>query len=250
MTTETETEIVEGELVDTDSHGSMTLFGTDNPQVALARQAEIARLLVDVVRDRKLIKRIAGNEYLLAPAWAVLAGMTGLVPYTSWVRSLEDGTGYIARVEVRRVADGTVLSAAEQICTRSESKWARADEHALVGMAQTRAQNRALRGPLMQIVELAGYQSTPAEEMPVGEPKPSTSPAAPVEAKPDQLAEIGRLLARLTELRPGTDWKERAREITGGPPRLMTVTVANVLIGRLRESVEAAEQFDGSAPAA
>jgi hypothetical protein len=246
MTTTDEPEIIEMVPLDPPA-GGMTLFGTDNPQVALARQAEIARLLVDVVRDRKLVKRIGGSEYLLAPAWAVLAGMTGLAPYTVWTRPLDDGTGYIARVEARRVSDGAALSAAEQVCAKSESKWARAEEHALLGMAQTRAQNRALRGPLMQIVELAGYQSTPAEEMPdepPAEPNKSASPVAPVEAKPEQLAEIKRLIKQLAEIRPGTDWKQKARDITGGPPELMTVTIAAMLVGKLTEALEAAKEFD------
>jgi hypothetical protein len=143
-----------------------TLFGTSDPTLAVERMSEMAKILVDVVRERRLVMRISGKEYLLAPGWAVLAGMTGLSPYTAWTRPLEDGTGYIARVEVRRVVDGTVISAAEQVCSRSEAKWAKADDHALMGMAQTRASSRALRGPLAQIVELAGYAGTPYEEMP------------------------------------------------------------------------------------
>jgi hypothetical protein len=246
MTT-TDAEIIDGELVAVDHPaGAMTLFGTDNPQLALARQAEIARLLVDVVRDRKLVKRIGSREYLLAPAWAVLAGMTGLAPYTVWTRRLDDGTGYLARVEARRISDGVALSAAEQVCTRSEPRWARAQEHELIGMCQTRAQNRALKGPLMQIVELAGYQSTPAEEMPdepSAEPKP-TPKVAPVQASKEQKSQIVTLIKRLSQLRPGTDWKQKARDITGGPPEVMTITIADMLIGKLTEALEAAEEFD------
>jgi hypothetical protein len=85
-----------------------------------------------------------------------------------------------------------------------------------------------------------------AEEMPADEPadsKPRTSKVAPVEAKPEQITEIIGLITRLTELRPETDWKARARQITGGPPEMMTITIANMLIGKLEESVKAAEEF-------
>jgi hypothetical protein len=194
------------------------------------------------------VKKIGGSEYLLAPAWAVLAGMTGLAPYTAWVRELEGGNGFLARVEVRRIADGTVISAAEQLCTRSESKWARAEDHALLGMAQTRASSRALRGPLAQIVELAGYQGTPFEEMPqdvVREPDPG-NPAGPAdaprsplpaEAAPttEQRARLRELVAELGELDPDTDWPARCRELVGVPGDMLTRGAAMGLIPRLEE---------------
>jgi hypothetical protein len=97
---------------------------------------------------------------------------------------------------------------------------------------------------LTPVAERAGWQPAAAEEIPAEEPPPSTAKAAPVEAKQEQVDEIRRLIARLAELRPDTDWKKRGREITGGPPELMTVTIANVLIERLRQTIEAAEGFD------
>jgi hypothetical protein len=236
MTT-SDTEIVTGELVPADPAPTnpITLFGTSDPRVALERMAEIARLLVGVVRDRNLVKKIAGNEYLLAPGWAVLAGMTGLTPYTVWVNPLEDGTGYSARVEVRRVSDGAIVSAAEQVCTRAESKWVRADDHALVGMAQTRATSRALRGPLMQIVELAGYQGTPAEEMPTEAVtvEPDRDPGAiPAQHRPtkEQQARIFELLTKLEETAPDVDWKQKARELARMPYELLTKTTVTAVI--------------------
>jgi hypothetical protein len=237
-------EVVSGELVraEPEPAGALTLWATDDPEVALARMSELSRLLVGVVRHRGLVSKISGNDYLRAPAWTVLAGLAGLAPGTAWVRPLEDGRGYMARVEVRRVADGVVLGGAEQVCTR-EGRWSRAADHELVGMCQTRAASRALRMLLEPIVELSGYQSTPAEEMPAPE-ESNQSPIHPVEATTEQRAEVQRLLTRLNKLRPEADWKRRCREITGGPTKLMTVTVANMLIGKLEQSVQAAERFD------
>jgi hypothetical protein len=213
----------------------------------------MARLLVNVVRERKLVKRISGNEYLLAPGWAVLAGMTGLAPYTAWTRPLEDGTGYLARVEVRRIADGAVIAAAEQICTRSEAKWANADDHALLGMAQTRASSRALRGPLMQIVELAGYKGTPAEEMPVVDaypqkPRPSER-SLPDEVKPtaEQKKEINALLRTLAQLDPGTDWPAPCVDIIGMTGKEMTQGYADILIRKLQQHLDEVNAPDPNA---
>ena len=242
-------EVVEGELLPAvyeDTPVPSTLFGTSDPTLALEKMALMARLLVDVVRDRKLVMKISGNEYLLAPGWAVLAGMTGLSPYTVWVKPLEDGTGYTARVEVRRVADGAVISAAEQVCTKSERKWSHAEEHALMGMAQTRASSRALKGPLQQIVELAGYKGTPAEEM-VEEPKaPERDTAAvtpgkiPDKVKPtkEQGVRVRELIAELTKTTPDVDWKQRAQDIAGQPWDMFTGAMAAIVIAKLEAELE------------
>jgi hypothetical protein len=240
-----ETEIVEGELVPYEQQpGPITLFNTSDPRVALERMSDLAKVLVDLVRSQKLAVRIRGGEHLRVEAWRALGGMIGIYPITAWSRPNESGDGYLVRVEARTRA-GEIVGASEAECTRAEQLWSTRDAHAVRAMAETRATSRALRGPLGQIVVLAGYNPTAAEEMPTDEPppKPQTSPVAPVGAEPEQVAEIIRLIGRLTELRPGTDWKARAREITGGPPELMTVSIANVLIRQLQGSVEAAEQF-------
>src|SRR5262249_25070782 len=106
-------------------------------------------------------------------------------------------------------------------------------------------QSRALRMLLAPIVELSEYPSTPAEEMPEERRSASStsSPVAPVQATAEQRDEVKRLVAHLTGLRPDTDWQARCREITGGPAKLMTVTIANVLIDKLGQHIEAAEQF-------
>jgi hypothetical protein len=117
-------------------------------------------------------------------------------------------------------------------------------------MAQTRAQNRSLRASLMQIVELAGYQSTPAEEMPDDSPPPepeaTTSKVAPVAPSKAQWAEIRRLIGRLAELRPATDWRARAEELAGVPARMLTGSMATGLTEKLAASLEAVEEFDAA----
>jgi hypothetical protein len=80
---------------------------------------------------------------------------------------------------------GQVVGAAEAECLRSERTWKGRDDYALRSMAQTRAVSKALRGPLGFVVTLAGYEATPAEEMPaegfsqpdrVEGPKPLAAP--------------------------------------------------------------------------
>lgn len=238
-------EIVEGELlpdVIDNTPAPLTLFGTSEPRVALERMSDLAKVLVDVVRDRKLAVRISGREHLTAAAWTTLGGMVGIVPVVEWTRPLPDGAGWEARVEARTL-DGRVVGAAESMCSRSESTWSRRDEYALRSMAQTRAIGRALRAPLGQIVVLAGYEPAGADEIPV---EPDTAGPArkrgpiPDAIKPteEQMAELNRLLSALAAAQPEVDWKARAREIAGVPSDMLTRTTTEQLLYKLRDELE------------
>jgi hypothetical protein len=172
---------IRGELVNLESEvetvpaAPLTLFGTSDPCLALERMSDLARVLVDVVRDRKLFARIGGREHRTAEAWTTLGGMLGVVPVVVWTRPNETGDGYLARVEARTL-DGRVVGAAESECTRAEANWEKRDAFALRSMAQTRAIGRALRAPLGQIVVLAGYEPAGAEELPVPTRRPQLRP--------------------------------------------------------------------------
>ena len=169
------------------SHGALTDFGTgpvmtsvelepaapalvpaSSPQATLARQVETADALTQVIQDRELFANIQGKRYLTVDAWLLLASLVGVS--TCVVETEPTENGYRAAVEARRVTDGLVVGRAEAICTRDERMWAKRDEYALLGMAQTRATSRALRGCLGAIVSLAGFQTVGAEEMPAGSP--------------------------------------------------------------------------------
>jgi hypothetical protein len=239
-----------GELVRYEPTGPITLFGTSDPRIALKRMSEIAKALIDVVRSQKLAVRISGREHLTVEAWRTLGGMLGVVSICEWSRALEDGTGWEARV-VARTLNGRIVGAAESMCTRAESTWAKRDEYALRGMAETRATSRALRGPLGQIVVLAGYEPAGAEEIPSepderpGEPvKPKTAPVQPM---PDQKAEIGTLLRTLEQADPETDWRQRCHELARAPWKTLTRSQAAHLIEQLRGELAALMPADEEA---
>jgi hypothetical protein len=201
----------------------LTLFGND-PQVALQRMADLARVLVDVVRDRKLFVKISGREHLTAEAWTTLGAMLGIVPVVEWTRALEDGAGWEARVVVKTM-DGRVVGAAESMCSRAESTWARRDDFALRSMAQTRAISRALRAPLGQIVALAGYAPAGAEET-TAEPEPDRPTLL-------QKQKLHSHLSKLKELAPQVDWAEQCRQVAGVPSSKLTQDRAEAVIANL-----------------
>jgi hypothetical protein len=214
---------------------AITLFGTNDPKVALARMTEHAKLLVDVVRDRKLSQRIGNQEHLLVEAWTTLGGMLGVHPIVIWTRPNETGDGYVARVEAHTL-DGRVVGAAEAECSRAEPTWAKRHPYALRSMAQTRATSRALRAPLGQIVVLAGYEAAGVEEMPV-----ESWRARPAELRRPtkaQVHEVESLVRQLEEVAPDRDWQAYCRTGADVARERMSHQVVARLIRELKGRVQ------------
>jgi hypothetical protein len=142
---------------------SQNLFHTDDPVEVITRASRAAEALKGVIRQQGLVSNIQGREHVRVEGWTTLGSMLGVVPVVTWTRPTPDG--WEARVEARTL-DGRVVGAAEAMCSKSERTWRSRDDYALRSMAQTRATSKALRGPLGFVVTLAGYEATPAEEMP------------------------------------------------------------------------------------
>jgi hypothetical protein len=145
-----------------------TLFGTDDPSAILTRQTDLARTLAEVVRKQNLIVKIGQGEHVRVEGWTFLGSLLGVFPVVEWTREVvrdEQIVGWEARVEAR-TRSGEVVGAGEAECLRSENTWKNRDDYALRSMAQTRAVSKALRMPLGFVMQLAGFNPTPAEEMP------------------------------------------------------------------------------------
>ena len=151
------------EMMEAPSAPAMTLWGSDNPAEVIKRASKVATVLAEVVNSRKMFTMIGQGKHLRVEAWQTLGAMTGVYPVVAWTRKLENG--WEARVEAR-TKDGDLVGAAESECLNKERNWANKDDHSLRSMAQTRATSKALSMPLRFIVALAGYEGTPAEEMP------------------------------------------------------------------------------------
>lgn len=145
---------------------SSTLFGSDNPEVSMERAVKTAKVLAKVIEDRKMYTVIGQGKHVRVEGWQTLGALVGVFPIVAWTRKIENG--WEARVEARR-ADGSLVGAAESECLNTERNWSEAkgkEDHHLRSMAQTRATSKALAQPLRFIIALAGYEGTPAEEMP------------------------------------------------------------------------------------
>jgi hypothetical protein len=145
------------------------LFRTEDPNEIVRRATETATALSAVLKAQKLTSNISGREHVRVEGWSLLGTMLGVFPVCVWTRKVvgdtEGDTGWEARVEARTLS-GAIVGAAEAECLRSERTWSKRDDYALRSMAQTRATSKALRQPLGFVVTLAGFDPTPAEEMP------------------------------------------------------------------------------------
>lgn len=132
----------------------------------VSQASQVAGLLTNILRDQKLVANISGREHVMVEGWTMLAAMmnhsvgtTGTEPVT-----IDGHAGFQTHATVYD-RHGNVVGSADGICTRGERSWAKRDDYALAGMAQTRAVSRALRQRFGFVIRLAGYESTPAEEM-------------------------------------------------------------------------------------
>lgn len=140
-----------------------SLFGTDDPKGIIRTATVMANELAAVVERKRLFAMISGRKHVTVEGWTLLGSLCGVFPVVEWSRPIENG--WEARVEARTLS-GAVVGAAEAQCSRSEKTWASRDDYALRSMAQTRATSKALRLPLSFVMTLAGFEGTPADEMP------------------------------------------------------------------------------------
>jgi hypothetical protein len=188
------TDQIQGEIVLTEPDvrlGSLQTTGADD---VIYQASIIAKSLADVVNDRKLYNVISGKKHVRVEGWTTLGAMLGILPREVDDKTirLEDGS-YKAYVELVRISDGAIVGGASSICGMDEKTWKNRPEYARQSMAVTRATGKAFRLGFSWIMTLAGYEATPAEEMPeivegkMREPKtePQTEPAPESNGKDD-----------------------------------------------------------------
>lgn len=160
-------------------HSTPGIFRTDDPVEVVTEAARVADALKDVIVRKGLTERIQGKEHVKVEGWQLLGAMFDVTAVCVATEAVDGG--FKATVEAR-TSDGRVIGRADALCTKHEKRgpWKNADDYARLSMAQTRATSKALKGPLGFVISLAGYQTTPAEEMTFVDP----DPPVPVEMRP------------------------------------------------------------------
>ena len=137
-----------------------------NPAEYLEKAADQARALEQVIKQSKKKVIIHGKQYLTFENWQMLGAFFGYTVSANRTAPIRVGEaqGWEAHAIVLD-RNGMVVSEADSMCLNDESKWASSPQFHLRSMSQTRACAKALRNCCSHVVELAGYECTPAEEM-------------------------------------------------------------------------------------
>jgi len=154
---------------DTIALGTLAVYG---PIDVIQTASAMAATLADVIKQRRLFVTISGRNYVKVEGWSTLGAMLGILPREVEVTECENGD-YLAAVELIRASDGAIIGRASSLVSSDEKLWQDRPRYARRSMAVTRATGKAFRLGFSWIMALAGYEPTPAEEMPaVTEGKP------------------------------------------------------------------------------
>lgn len=176
-------------------------IATKTEQINLSSPNDImnfATNLKDLIVQNKLFTSIKGKNYVNVEGWQIAGAFTGTFPIVEAVENLsEPGEEYYKyRAEVSlRDQDNNKVGYGVAICTNKEVGKERFDEYAVASMAQTRAVGKAYRMKIGWLLKVAGYETTPAEEMDavvaeVVEEAPSPSHKVDFKAVREKLTEI------------------------------------------------------------
>lgn len=138
-----------------------------DPEKVLEAASRAAKALQRVVESNKNAVLIGGKQYLTFECWQTIGEFYryGVKVHSAEGTEIDGVKGFKARADVIDLGTGTIVGGAESFCMRDEERWASRPSFQLASMAQTRAGSKALRTRLAWVAVLAGYESTPAEEM-------------------------------------------------------------------------------------
>lgn len=203
---------------------SITLYTEElsgRPKQVLMAAKEAAVALREVIQSKpdKDKAIFNGKQYLDNGDWQLLGKFNGITAKVTSTKYVEFGSVKGFEAEAVALNAGEIISSAKSLCLNDEPKWNTEDEERtyhkkdgssykkkikgkplfqLMSMAETRACSKVLRTVLGWIPVLAGYSSTPAEEMDgVIEQKPSTPPSQPRTQNNDTLPEIKTLQTKI-----------------------------------------------------
>ncbi|MBQ8984297.1 hypothetical protein IJ098_00360 [Candidatus Saccharibacteria bacterium] len=145
-------------------------IATRDEQVELTNPRDImnfATNLKDLIVQNKLFTQIKGKNYVNVEGWQIAGAFTGTFPIVEKVEQLDSKPGeYKYRAEVSlRDRNDKVVGYGMAICSNREAGKGGFDEYAVASMAQTRAVGKAFRMKIGWLLKVAGYETTPAEEM-------------------------------------------------------------------------------------
>lgn len=141
---------------------SLGALQASSPKALVEGASAIANELAGVVKKQGLSVNIQGRAYVKVEGWTTLSTLMGVMPRE--VETTEQDGVYVAVIELVKMNDGQVLSRASAECG-ADKPWNTRAKYARRSMAQTRATAKACRLAFSWIMSLAGYATTPYEEV-------------------------------------------------------------------------------------
>ena len=170
-------------------------------KLQIDRAVAVADQLRIVIDRQKLSVKLGGDKpHVRVEGWTTLARIVGLHPEIQDVTHIPGnakatmGWGYEATCALVD-ALGFTQAKGTSSCYSDEHNWQGKPRYAVSSMAQTRATVRACRLALGWVMDLAGFSSTPAEEMdspptPPPPPGPAWTPGPVVGDPPPASAQL------------------------------------------------------------
>ncbi len=170
-------------IVTTEPRAALSVFDM-TPKNKVEHFTEMANILGDIISKQKMYTNIQGKKYVKVDGWITLGNLIGILPREKTVTETEDKS-YIAEVELINFNTGKIVGGASSLCSVTELRWKDADKYARRSMAVTRATGKAYRLAFSWVMNMAGYEVTPSEEMPIDIPFAPT----PIKVKPQPPAD-------------------------------------------------------------
>jgi hypothetical protein len=126
---------------------------------------EMAVMLKNIVVKQGLFTPIKGKNYAMVDAWQLAGFLTGMTVMVDEPKNLSTDKEIKYSCTAKIMQGDKVVSLGYAVCSNKEAIKKSFDEYAILSMAQTRAIGKAYRNKIGFIMKLAGFQSTPGEEM-------------------------------------------------------------------------------------
>ena len=154
---------------------------------------EMAVVLKNLIIKQNLYTNIKGKNYAMVEGWQIAGFLTGLAVIVEEPKDLSNDKEVKWSCTAKIYAGDKIVGVGYALCSNKEVIKKSFDEYAILSMAQTRAIGKAYRNKIGWVMKLAGYESTPSEEMVNVANANSPTPTA----KPTQIkAEIISLLKK------------------------------------------------------
>jgi hypothetical protein len=134
----------------------------------LAKPAEVvamANVLKHYVVKQGLFTNIKGKNYAHVDGWQFAGFLTGLNAVVEEPKNLSTDKETKWSDEAIIYQGEKIVGRGFALCSNKEFSKKGFDEYAVLSMAQTRAIGKAYRNKIGWVMKLAGYESTPSEEM-------------------------------------------------------------------------------------